>query len=651
MEPTWKNSILKNVGTVCSRDCYDTCSLKAIIDKSQNKIISLKPDETNPITQDFLCPRGAKDLARIQINRIDHPYLKNSKHFEIISWEKSFKIIEKKIQQTKSKYNPKSILSLYFAGNQGLLSSIYPQRLWNALGATQTDCSLCTASGHAALNLHYGESYGIQPLELLKQKLIVFWGFNAAVCSPHIWALAKRARKENSAKIIVIDPIKTLTTKQADLWIQIFPGHDKLLAYCIINNLINKNKIDLNFIQKWTIGFEALKTETKHWTLEKTSEYTGICKKSIEQIINCYSTIKPSVSMIGIGLQKSKTGGDTVRAISFIPTILGYHRSFFYSNSNAYYFDNSYITGASLTKKKIKIVNQVSLAKKINAGKFKFIYINCMNPARTLPDSNTFIQGITRNDIFTVVHDTHWTATARLADLVLPAPTFLEKDDLVLPWAHNFIRYSKKVIEPLTNSRDEIYVMQKIAHALNLKEQWLYRNPCHEIKNALKNSLSNGKFEDLVTGKILKLKLKPKNHYSTTSGKINFNTIKPDIKLKSKNNNCKKFILLSSSTSKYTSTQFQDIYGKIPAIVKINPSDALRLNITDNEKIILSNKYGSVKLQAKISDEIINGTLWTPRQCEDLDGIPVNSITSSTPQKIGKGSSFNSTSVTVLKLI
>ncbi len=646
------NLTIENIGTVCSRDCYDTCSLKAVIDKSRQKIISLKPDTTNPITQNFLCPRGIKDLKRLQINRINHPFLKKEGNIEKISWEKSFSLIANKIQQTIKEYGPDSILSLYFAGNQGLLSSIYPQRIWNAIGATQTDCSLCTSSGHAALNLHYGESYGLQPLELLKQKLIVFWGFNAAVCSPHIWALAKKAKKENNAKIIVIDPIKTQTAKQADIWTQIAPAHDKHLAYCIINSLINKKTINTNFIQNWTTGFESLKAKAKDWTLDKTSKYTGISQDNIKLITDCYSHTKPSATMIGIGLQKSKNGGDAVCTISFIPTVLGYHRNFFYSNSNAYSVDYSYITGASLTKRNIQVVNQVSLAEKVKENRFKLIYINCMNPARTLPNSKIFSDAIKQNNIFTVVHDTHWTATAKLASLVLPAPTYLEKDDLILPWSHNYIRCSKRIIKPITDSRSEIYVMQKIAKTLNLNEQWLYKLPWNEIKPALKNSLSNNEFEELLAGKALQLKLKPKCYYPTSSGKINLNQFEDNTEeTKPDNYKNKVFILLSSSTSKYTSTQFQDIYGKIPSIVIINSADAIDLDISNNEIIILSNKYGTVKLQAKISDKIIKGVLWTPRQGEDLTGVPVNSIMIPIPQNVGNGSSFNSTTVNLHKQV
>ena len=106
-------------------------------------------------------------------------------------------MISDKLKKTIEKHGRESVLSLYYAGNQGILSALYPQRLWNAIGATQTDGSLCTSSGHAALKLHYGDSYGIPPIKLLSKDLIVFWGFNAAVSAPHIWSLAVKARKKN----------------------------------------------------------------------------------------------------------------------------------------------------------------------------------------------------------------------------------------------------------------------------------------------------------------------------------------------------------------------------------------------------------------------------------------------------------------------
>ncbi|MEA3450927.1 MAG: molybdopterin-dependent oxidoreductase, partial [Bacteroidota bacterium] len=215
--------------TTCARDCYDSCGM--IVTTEKNEIISIKGDAEHPVTKGFLCPRGTKDIQRLNTNRIQYPSIKEGANFNKISWQSAIKIISEKLQTTISKFGAEKVLYLDYSGNEGLYNNIFAKRLWYSLGATFTAGALCTASGHEAINLHYGSSYGVQPTELPNKKLIVFWGFNAAVNAPHFWKLALEAKKNNKAKIVVIDPIKTLSAKKADLFIQIYPGTDTALAY------------------------------------------------------------------------------------------------------------------------------------------------------------------------------------------------------------------------------------------------------------------------------------------------------------------------------------------------------------------------------------------------------------------------------------
>ena len=646
---------MKQVSTVCARDCYDTCSLKVTLGESE-QILSIKGDPTNPITQGFTCPRGAKDHNRLYKNRVENPSLRKGEYFEKAGWEEGLDVVSQKLGETIEKYGSESVLYLDYAGNMGLLTTVFPKRLWNNIGATQTDWALCSKSGHDALALHYGDSYGIKPIEIPSMNLVVFWGFNAAVSSPHMWALAKKARREQGAQIIVIDPRESKTAKSADLWIQPMPGSDVALAYGIINYLIRKDYIDEEFIKEWTIGFEHLKAEACKWTPDRTEQITGVAWRYIEQLGDAYGSLKPSTTMIGIGLQKCDQGADQVRAVSFIPALLGLHRGFFYGNGSSFSVNESLISGQALTDKTPKIVNQVALADLVKGGEFKFIYISCMNPAMTLPNQHAFREGISRQDVFVVVHETHWTKTTQYADVVLPASTYLEKEDLIIPWGHNYVRYSRRAVRPITNSRSEAWVMRKIAEGLGLTEDWLYEDAWNSVELALENALEGGTFQSLRSGEMLTLKTKSKNNYSTPSGKIEFySSIAAEIGLNpmpiqtplciEKGN----FIMLNSATPKYTSTQFQEVYGAIPAVVVMNSQDAERQGIKEGHIVTIANERGQVQAKATISDTIPERVVWCPRQSEGLKGEPLNCLMSSTPQEIGSGPRFNSTIVTVTR--
>lgn len=637
--------------TTCPRDCYDACGM--IVETENKKIISIKGDPSHPVTRGFLCPRGANDINRMKTNRILYPSIKKNSDFEKNSWDLTITLVSKKLKETLAKYGNHSILYLDYSGNEGLYNNIFAKRLWYSLGATFTDGALCTASGHAALKLHYGDSFGIQATELANQKLIIFWGFNAAVTSPHTWKLALQARKKNNAKIIVIDPIKNLSAKNADLFIQLFPGTDTALAFSIINKLISDNKIDNDFIKNFTLGFQELKEEAKKWTIKRTSEFCNIDIEKIELLTNLYSESKPSATYMGVGLQKREMGTEAIRAISFIPAILGFHRGFFYANSHGLLVDKDLISGENIYPNS-KYVSQVNLGEQIKNGDFKFIFINSTNPAVTHTNLLSLIEGLQRKDVFVVVNETHWTKTAELANIVLAVPTFLEKDDVMLSWGHNYTRYSQQVIEPITDSKTEIWIMQEIAKKLNLTDNFIFEDHKKVILKAFENTVDKNDKLYNSNNDLVKLKTKANDFYPTESGKIEFyssqaqnlgiNPLPVQTEIIRREN---KFILLTTAVAKHTNSQFTEVFGKIPSEISISIDDAKRLNIKNEQIVKIKNELAELYFKAKISDSVQKNVLVLPRFVEDLNGTPSNVIFSGKFQKLGNGPTMHSTLVEI----
>lgn len=647
---------MKEVKVVCPRDCYDTCFLLALVE--EERIISIKGSFDNPITQGFICPRGVKDYERVYSKyRILNPHIreggKPGRSFKETSWKKALDLIANKIREVTRNHGAHSILHLEYNGNSGLLTQGFSQRIWYAIGATRTDYSLCSRSGHEAISLHYGLTYGVQPEELLNMKLIIFWGFNARVSSPHLWALALKARRRK-ATIAVVDPRESESARDANIWLKPRPGSDVALAYGVARYLIDHGYVDLKFVKKWTYGYNSFKKEVMKWTPGKIEEVTGVRWRSIERLGEAYARNKPSATMIGLGFQKSICGAESVRAVALIPALLGLHRGFYYTNSQGWLVNKPYLTGESLTEKKIRTVSQVALSKLVEEGEFKFIYIYSMNPSATLPHQRAFRRGLMRKDVFVVVHDTHWTETTNYADTVLPAPTYLEKEDIVVSYSHGYVRISRKAIEPLGKSRDEVWVMRELARRLRLKEKWLYENPWKALKKAFRGAFEEGEFKDLITNATLKLKAKPRNKYQTPTGKIELyskkaeniglNPLPTQIRIDRDED---EFTLLSSSLPYYTHTQFQDVYGPIPRIVWINTQDAEKLGIREGDTIELYNKLGAVEVKATVTDKIPPRVLWSPKLLIGLNRKPLNILTPGTTQKIGGGPIFNSTIVKV----
>ena len=648
---------MKKVPTVCARDCYDTCFMAAEVDPAGN-LVSTKGDAENPVTQGFLCPRGNKDAERVYTNRVLTPRVrvgaKPGRLFEEQSLHRTLDLAAARLGEVIEKWGPDQVLLLDYSGNMGLLASEFPRRLWNAIGATRTDYSVCAESGRAGLSLHYGLGYGLQPEELSSRKVLVHWGFNPAVSSPHLWSLSLKARKGCQGKIVAVDPRRSETAAQADLWIRPKPGSDVALAYGVARHLIQKGRVDDGFIQNWVHGFDAYRNEAMAWTPARVQDATGLDAASVESLAEIYSEKAPRALMMGIGFQKSRQGAEAVRAVSLLPAILGEHRGFFYANAQGYLVNHAHLNGASLAGKRSRVVSQVGLSDLVAQGEFKFIYVYGMNPAMTLPDQQAFRKGLLREDVFVVIHETHWTETCDFADVVLPAQTYFEKEDVVIPWAHRYPRKSAKAIAPLGESIHEIDVMRELARRLNLKQEWLFEDPWKAVEKALENSLEGGNFHDLLAGGPVKLRCRPRDEYQTPSGKIEFSSsvagergyssLPRQVPLDLGSG---EYLLLNSSDRRYTHSQFQEVYGPIPAIVRMNPEDARLLDVQDDSVVTLFNDLGKTTARVQTTDSVPTGVLWSPKQFLGLDGSPQNSLTQSRPQEVGGGSVYNSTVVRI----
>jgi len=645
----------REYATVCPRDCYDTCFLKARC-AEDGRLDSISADPSNPVTGRLLCPRSAKDAERVYTGRVLHPHRRvgpaGAGHFERLTWYEAIRLAAEKLRQTLDRRGAGSVLTLDYAGNTGLLTCKFPLRLWNAIEAARTDYSLCSRSGHHALKLHYGSSIGLEPEELQKCRAVFFWGFNAAVSAPHIWQMALKARA-GGAVIVVIDPRESESARAADLHIRPRPGSDTALALGTARELIVSGGLDREFLGSFSTGFEKFSEEAQRWSPDRVLAETGIGPEAVEKLASIYSREKPGATMIGIGLQKSLYGYESVRAVSLLPAMVGLYRHFYYSNDDGHGIDYSLITGEAYMKDSPRVVSQVGLSSDVERGEFGFIYVTTMNPAVSLPDQRAFRNGLARDDVFTVVHDTHWTATASHADLVLPAPTYLEKDDLVIPWSHYYVRKSHRAIASLGESRDEISVMQALASELGLQQEWLYDDPWKVLEKALSSSLEGGDFSDLMNGMTLRVRKTPTDALkypvrftSDINGANEVNELPEQRKISAEEG---RLTLITSAEAHYTHSQFQEIYGPIPAVAHLSGRDAERLGIAEGDEVMLQNDMGEAVLKAHIDDSQQSGVIWAPKLLSDLNGDPLNSLVPGLSQALGGGPAFNSTSVAVKK--
>ncbi|MFZ7125747.1 MAG: molybdopterin-containing oxidoreductase family protein [Desulfobacterales bacterium] len=641
--------------TVCARDCYDSCGIIVQFNEA-GRIQPIAGDPTHPVTRGFTCPRGRKDHKRIYRNRIQQPFMRGHRGLEPCEWDTALEMLVRRLRQTLETHGPEAVLFLNYAGNMGLLASSWPERLWNAIGASRTDGAVCSQSGHTALGLHFGESYGLEPEDLLSADLIVFWGFNAVVSAPHIWNLAASARSAKGTPIFVVDPRQSETAKRADRWLAPAPGTDAALAYGVIHSLFESGTANIDFLQEWSTGCDRLVEVAGKWPFSRVSELTGLPGSDIGAFSSAFQESRQCALMLGIGMQKRDAGAEAVRAAAFIGSVLGQHRRFFYGNGSAYPIARHRISGRSMTETPSRVTSQVSVADRIDRGDFRFIFVNCHNPALTLPGAGRLQSGLRREDVFTVVHETHWSRTARLADLALPAPTHFEKEDIVIPWGHPYVLRLPAVVDRTTDSRSETEVMGELVRRLELPQPWLREDPWQVLRECLGGAFVDGTFDDLMAGRRLRLRRLPADRYGTPSGRIEFvpSNVPPGVAPlpdpQKEGKPVDGFLLLNSALPHYTHTQFQEVYGAIPNRLAIHPEDADKLGVEDGETVALHGRRGEVSLVVFRSDTVPRGVVWTPRQWEDASARPLNSLFGTEPQPLGGGPRLNSERVAIRRI-
>ncbi len=556
----------------CTRDCYDTCIFNS----------EYRPLKIFPING-FTCSRGIADLKRNSINRVQYTYYEGKE----ITIEEGIRILAKKIREVK----PEEILHIDYDGNQGLLTWYYPARLWNYLGSSSTDYSICSAEGHEAIKAHYGTSFGALPEDFVKFSSVVFWGSEASISFIHGWRILKDKYK------VTIDVRKSETAKRSDKYYIIKPGSDAYLAIGIMKKLLEKG-----------IENKELQDKVSPFSYSLIENATSLKEKEIEELAEFYFKERP-LTIIGFALGRSLNGGYAIGLISLLPGLLNIENGFFYSNSQGWGIDFDYLRGTHLYVPK-KIINMGEVGKRID--EFKLIFVWNSNPLHSLPGADKIVEAVNDGKVFLVVHDPFWSETAKLANLVFPGLTFLEKEDVVYSYWHNYLVYNEPIIAPKGIS--EVNLMHKIAKELHISNDLIFEDPWKAIEFALRKT--GVKVDELKKNKIVKLSPKIARKFS----------LDPFPKPEDLEFPYGEFLVYSAHPN-YTNSQFKEIYGERKPIV-------FNSNL-EGEGFLYSEK-GRVKVIFKKSNDVSQNVYFLFKSSLfDLEGKPINSIIRGEKGKFG----------------
>ena len=467
----------------CPHDCPDTCAM--IYEVEDEKLVSVKGNKEHPMTRGTLCVK-VKDYEKRHYHpdRLLYPHKrigkKGEKKFERISWEEAINTIHSKWVKIIDEYGPQAILPFSYLGNQGLVHGLNGgDSFFNKLGATVCERTFCGEGSCTAWLSTIGPTAGVDPESYIHSKYIVIWACNSVSTNLHHWAIVQDAKKKG-AKVVVIDSYKSRTAKQADWHLSPKPGTDGALAMAIINHIISNDLTDKDYIDKYTDGFEELKSHVSDKTPEWASKITGVNKEDIEKLAFELAKNQPAAIRIGVALERHHGGGQTIRAVTCIPGLTGAWKHVgggitqFPVWEHPYKFD--VICRPDLIPEGTRVVNALQLGRALLGENIdKNLPIKSMmcwnaNPVTQSPETEKIVEGLQREDLFLVSAEHFISDTASYADILLPASMGAEHEDIILSWGHLYLTYNEKCLEAPGEAKPNYEIFRLLAKKFGFNE-------------------------------------------------------------------------------------------------------------------------------------------------------------------------------------
>jgi len=523
---------------VCTKDCPDTCGLLVQVEDGQ--ITKVKGDPEHPYTQGFICRKGARFPEHVHCaDRLTTPLRrtgpKGSGEFAPITWDEALDEVAANIRRVADEFGPEAVLPYSYAGHMGMVHRNAGHAFFNKLGASRLDYTICSAAATAGFKASLGSGPSTEIQEAAGSDFIVVWGSNALVTNVHAWPHFNKARK-NGAKIVVIDPYRNATAKEADVHLMLRPGTDAALALAVMHVLVNEDLLEHDFIAAQTIGFGQLKERVREWPPSRAAEVCGLDEAEILEFARAYGTARAPYIRTGWGPARQLAGGMAMRTLCLLPALV-----------NAFNKPGGGITRAlggapveapsliraDLRPADTRTVNMVHLGHaltELEAPPVKLLYNYLSNPAAVAPQSAKVMAGLAREDLFTVVQEMYMTDTAKFADVILPGASFLEVTDLYRCYGHNYVQIAHPVIEPVGDSRSTLDIFQGLAKRLGYTEEvfTLTEDQCIErilTESADSPYLAGVDLDALRRGEPIRLNI-PANPFATgfntPSGKVEF---------------------------------------------------------------------------------------------------------------------------------
>ena len=652
------------------------CSLIAQVE--DGKIVRVKGDPDHPYTAGFACGKVNRDADLVNSpERISTPLKRIGKkgagHFAPISWDEALDEIAAKWKTIIKESGPLALLGYAYSAHQGLMNRGLVNGLFHALGSSRLQAgTVCDTCCEEAWNVTVGPVGGADPEAVVHSDLVISWGADLAATNVHFWALYEEQRKKRGVPLIVIDPRRTRSAKAADLYLPIRIGTDAALALGIMHILVRDKRADRDYIAQHTLGFDKVEREIlPKFTPARTAEITGLAVADIEKLAAMYGKAKAALIRLGEGMTRLAAGGQALRTVALLPGVSGHYAvkgggallltaASCDLNYNAVRKPSGPATA--------RLVNHLRLGEELLNMKdppIRALYVSANNPAVTCPEVHKVRKGLAREDLFTVVHDPFLTDTARYADIVLPAASYLETDDLYRAYGAYWMQWGQQAAKPHGEARSNFDVAQALARRMGLADKIFTLAPQDAAKELFKGSTGPASKADpakLFAGEPIHIAHDWQGQpFATPSGKLEFYSEQlakqgvaplPDWNEDPiEAADAKKWPLRLLTAPGYfqAHTAFSGVAflrereGKPFCI--LHPKDADKRGLKDGAQVRLFNERGEIGLVLRVSDEVQPGVVLVPGQRPSSETVAgtINMLCSDRYTDIGEGATYQST--------
>jgi len=662
--------------SICALDCPDACSLKITVE--DGRVVKLEGDPQHAYTQGFACVKTVHYPERQERDdRILTPLRrvgpKGSGQFEPTSWDEALDEIAGRMRRVLETSGPQSILPYCYSGTLGQVEGAHPLAMFRAMGALELDQTICATTGSAGWEANYGPNkLGTDPEDVIHSKFVLLWGINVVRSNSHLVPFLKEA-KRRGATILHIDPYRNETSRMADEHWQVRVGTDAALALAMGGEILKQNWHDAEFLDRNASGLSEYRAACDEWPLEKAAAYCGIALDRLQSITKAFATSASSFIRVGYGLTRNEGGGNAMRAISLLPSLVGSwkHRGggAMLSTSGGFPLNRSRVGGRHLIRPSVRHVNMNCLASELERTDhpIKTLVVFNSNPAAVAPDSSRIRTGLSRDDLFTVVLEHFQTDTADYADFVLPATTFLEHPDLYTAYGHYYLQWADPVVPPRGQARSNTRIFSDLAQRLRLTEETIHWSAEEVARDLLDSShpfLTGITFERLQCERSIKLALpQPYLPYSDGSNfqdrKIRFSPAPQQLLFEEQPTDEYPYRLISPPGAFIVNTTMGNIESLLKAAggqpqMIVHPEDAAIIGIRSGDMARVSSRQGNIVRQVIVSNESLPGVVialgqWWPKLAPD--GKSLNDLTSERLTDLGGGSTFGNPVVQIERVV